>query len=296
MNNFSHPSNIICQDSHLENNYPQYLGGVRMVGFLNSRQRFIWIIASIAIFFAIFTPFASAILENTDIPQSTGPLNKDNPEDIAFLKTHTAYVGVMQQARMNGVIGYIDRITEGTGTTNLRWIQEDYLAAASSIPLLYTSDEITAARDEMKAQSLRFLDETNIQMATFNGKDVNLKANISESEADAETFFERTHDSLWLMKGSARLAAFNASAEKRSALLLTLAGKGVDITEIRKLSEQIDAKRSDMQEIVVKHQEGAVLSLNSGIARLNNEFRSSIVDAVKKHEVQLSAAALLTMK
>lgn len=267
-----------------------------MVGFLNSRQRLVWILACIAISFAIFTPVASAIPDNTDIPPSTGPLNKDSPEDIALLKTHTAYVGVMQQARMNGVIGYIDRITEGTGTTNLRWIQEDYLAAASSIPLLYTSDEITAARDEMKTHSLRFFDETNIQMATFNGNDVDLKANIRESEADAETSFERIPASLWLIKGSARLAAFNSSAEKRAALVLTLAGRGVDTTEIRKISEQIDAKRSDMQEIVVKHQEGAVLSLNSGIARLNSEFRSSIVDAVKKHEIQLSATAMLTMK
>ncbi|MEI8331590.1 MAG: hypothetical protein WCF90_08095 [Methanomicrobiales archaeon] len=36
--------------------------------------------------------------------------------------------------------------------------------------------------------------------------------------------------------------------------------------------------------------------MNSGIARLNNEFRSSIEDMVKKPGIQISAAAILTMK
>ncbi|MEI8331589.1 MAG: hypothetical protein WCF90_08090 [Methanomicrobiales archaeon] len=93
-------------------------------------------------------------------------------------------------------------------------------------------------------------------MDTSNGNDTNLKSNIRESETNAETSFELTPDSLGLIKGSTRLTAFNNCAEKRLAFLLTLAGKGVDTTAIRKLSEQNDAKRSDMQLIVVNHQEG----------------------------------------
>jgi hypothetical protein len=250
----------------------------------------------LAISFMFITPVASALVDTTDIPHSTGPLDKDNPEQISVLKSHTAYVGVMQEARMNGVIGYIDRISGGVGSTNLRWIQDDYLAAASSTPLLYTSDEITATREEMRAQSIRFLDETKTQMATFNGSDADLRASASETEADAETTFARMPDSVWLMKGSARLTAFNTSAKERAALLLTLTSKGVDTTEIRKLSDQIDARRTDLQVVVVKHQDGAILSLNSGIARLNNQFRSTVDDALKNHEIQLKTTAMLATK
>ncbi|MDO9324782.1 MAG: hypothetical protein Q7T80_07465 [Methanoregula sp.] len=250
----------------------------------------------LAVAFVFFTPVASALLENADIPHSTGPLDKDKPEEISLLKSHTAYVGVMQQARMNGVIGYIDRISDGTGTANLQWIQEDYIAAASSIPLLYTSDEITVAREEMQTQSLRFFEETNIQMAAFNGTDTDMRASTSVTESDAETTFARMPDSVWLMKGSARLAAFNTSAEKRAALLLTLTRKGVDITKIREISDQIDARRTDLQVIVVKNQNGAIISLNSGIARLNNQFRNTVDEALINHEIQLKTTAMLAMK
>jgi hypothetical protein len=258
--------------------------------------RFVWMMVWLMFSLAMTAPVVSALVDKTDIPASTGPLNKDSPELISVLKTHTAYVGVMQQARMNGVIEYIDRISDGAGTTNLRWIQDDYLAAASSISLLYTSDEITAAREEMRAQSIRFSDETKTQMAAFNGNDADLKASTNETQADAEDNFSRMPGSTWLKKGSARLAAFNTSAEKRVALLLTLSKKGADITEASKLSDQIDAKRIELQEVVVKNKNGAVLSLNSGIARLNSQFRTTVDESLKNREIQLQAAALMAMK
>lgn len=259
-------------------------------------QRFVWVMVLLAISFLIIAPAASALTEIADIPHSTGPLDRDSPERISVLKSHTAYVGVMQQARMNGVIGYIDRISDGAGSINLRWIQDDYLAAASSIPLLYTSDEITSSREEMRAQSIKFLDETKTQMAAFNGSDADMRASASETEADAEIAFVRMPDSVWLIKGSARLAAFNASAEKRATLLLTLARQGVDITEISRLSDQIEAKRSELQVVLVKNQDGAILSVNSGLVRLNSQFRTTVDEAVKNREIQLKAAAILAMK
>jgi len=259
-------------------------------------QRFVWMMVLVVISLAIISPVASALVENMDIPSSTGPLDKDNPEQISVLKSHTAYVGFMQQARMDGVIGYIDRISDGAGSTNLRWIQDDYLAAASSIPLLYTSDEITSAREEMRAQSIKFLDETKIQMAVFNGSDADLRSSTNETQLDAENNFSLVPGSVWLKKGSARLAAFNTSAEKRANLVITLARNGVDITDVQELSDQIDAKRIDLQEIVVKNQNGAILSLNSGIARLNTQFRSTVDEALKNREIQLKATAMLAMK
>ncbi len=263
--------------------------------FLNV-QRFIWMGVLLAVSFVFFTPVVSALVDTSDIPHSTGPLDRNSPEELSLLKSHTAYVGVMQQARMNGVIGYIDQISDGAGTANLQWIQEDYLTAVSSIPLLYTSDEITAAREEMRVQSIRFFEETNIQMAAFNGTTTGLRASTKETEADAETAFARMPGSVWLIKGSARLAAFNTSAEKRAALLLTLTRKGVDITQIREISNQIEARRTDLQIIVVKHQDGAVLTLNSSIARLNDQFRNTVDEALKNHDIQLKTAAMLAMK
>ena len=78
----------------------------------------------------------------TTIPVSTDPLAQDNPELISCLKTHVAYVSQTQDARMEGVISYIDTISNGQGSGNLRDIREDYLTVASSIPLMQTADDI----------------------------------------------------------------------------------------------------------------------------------------------------------
>jgi hypothetical protein len=102
--------------------------------------------------------------------------------------------------------------------------------------------------------------------------------------------------SVWLRQGSARLAAFNTSAEKRMAILLTLTRMGADINEASKISDQIDAKRTELQDVVVKNKNGAVLSLNSGIAKLNNQFRTTVDESQKNRQIQLKSAALLAMK
>jgi len=296
MNNFSYPSNIICQESHLVNNNPKR-GFVGVVGVFMKGQRYTGMIIMLVFLLALISPVAGLVDGRyTEIPSSTGPLDKDNPELISILKTHTAYVGVMQQARMDGVISYIDRISNGAGSINLRWIQDDYLTAASSISLLYTSDEITAAREEMRAQSIRFSDETKAQIVAFNGSDAELRVSTNATEADAETSFVRMPDAIWLEKGSARLTAFNTSAEKRENLLLTLSRRGVDITDAKMLSDQIDARRTELQDVVINKKNSAVLSLNGVISKLNNQFRSSVDDALKNHEIQLKAAALMAMK
>ena len=252
----------------------------------------VWLVFTLA----IISPVSSAIVVGTYVPPSSGPLEKDNPEVISVLKTHTAYVGIIQQARMDGVIAYIDQISEGAGTTNLRWIQDDYIAAVSSIPLLYTSDEITAVREEMRSQSIRFSDETKTQISVFNGNNTELRARTSVTETEAEVTFNNMPDSVWLMKGSARLAAFNISAEKRAALLLSLARKGVDVTDARNISEQIDAMRTELQAAVVYNKEGVILTLNSGIGKLNSQFRSIVDESLKNREIQIKAAEIMAMK
>ena len=231
--------------------------------------------------------------DNTDIPPSTGPLDKDNPELISVLKTHTAYVGVMQQARMNGVIAYIDRISDGAGTTNLRWIQDDYLAAASSISLLYTSDEITAAREEMRAQSIRFSDETKTQMAAFNGNDADLRVSTNATEADAETTFVRMPDSIMAEKRQRTTGSLQHQRRETCGSPSTLLRGRVWIS-LKPVNFPTRSMPSEpsCRIVVVKNKNGAVLSLNSGIAKLNSQFRTTVDESLKNREIQLKAAAI----
>lgn len=100
----------------------------------------------------VIAPMVRAIPDNTAQSGSQNTIIHDNAELLSSLKMHAAYIGKMQQARMDGVIQYIDRISEGTGCVHLQQIQEDYLMAAFSIPIMRTVDEINTAREEMRQQ------------------------------------------------------------------------------------------------------------------------------------------------
>src|SRR5512136_744928 len=116
------------------------------VGFVSMLEIFCAFLCLLCVV-SIIVPFASALPENAALSGNQNLIIQDNAELLSSLKTHVAYVGRLQQARMDGVIQYVDGISEGTGTATLRQIREDYLVAAFSIPVMRTVDEINAARD-----------------------------------------------------------------------------------------------------------------------------------------------------
>lgn len=105
----------------------------------------------------LFVPLAGAVTQSTDQSGIQSYTNQDSAELISPLKIHIAYVGKTQQARMDGVINYIDKISGGTGTAGLRQIQEDYLTSAFPVPVMRTVEEITEAREEMRHQSILWM-------------------------------------------------------------------------------------------------------------------------------------------
>ena len=60
----------------------------------------------------LFVPMVGAVTESTGQSSSQNYLNQDSAELLSPLKMHVAYVGKTQQARMDGVITYIDKISE----------------------------------------------------------------------------------------------------------------------------------------------------------------------------------------
>ncbi len=163
---------------------------------------------------------------------SSGSLNsqdylaKDDPQIIAALKSHIVYLGASQQARMDGVIRYAYTISNGTGIDELQWIQEDYLTAASSIPLMYTADEINTARIEMQDQSILFADETANQLVQFNGNVDSMRGFVNESMQGLDESFNDPNHTPWLTTARARLTTFNESANDRNATLDALRASG----------------------------------------------------------------------
>src|SRR5512145_150590 len=125
----------------------------------------------------------------------------------------------MQDARMQGVISYVDSISDGQGSGNLRDIRQDYLTVASSIPVMQAADDIEEARVELQRQSRLFSEETKTQIVYFNGSTDTLRVQATASVQIMEDSVTSLRESLWLAKDTARLTVFNKEADERAAVI-----------------------------------------------------------------------------
>jgi hypothetical protein len=245
---------------------------------------------------SVIAPIVSALPDNTALSGSQNSIIRDNAELLSPLKMHVAYIGKMQDARMDGVIQYIDRISDGTGSAHLQQIQEDYLMAAFSIPVMRTVDEIDMAREEMRQQSILFADETNAQIVMFNGTTDEMRANANSNMHIIEGSFNSIMYSSWLASETTRLTVFNQSSERRTAVLDKLSTQGLDISEARNLSDQIDAQHSELENALLQNRDGALLSITSGLKQLNQQFRNSIEGYQTNAIIQMKTTDMMAMK
>ena len=236
------------------------------------------------------------MLQQVQFPgQHRADISPDNPELISAEKTHVAFLGEDQQARMDGVIQYIDAISGGRGSYNLRMMQEDYMVTASSIPFMHTADEIDAAREDMRDETQLFSEETKAQMGTFNGSTNTMRQCASASMRVVEGSFTTVKDSLWLARDTARLTVFNTYSEKRDELLVELNAQGIDTSLAENITSQIDAQRSGLESALSKKQVGAIQIVNSGLKALNCQFRDSVQSYRTDLKMQLDKAAILAI-
>jgi len=240
---------------------------------------------------ALFVPVASAFGEN--LPQ---PLAENSPAIISALKNHIVYVGESQEARMKGIIRYVDVISNGAGNIDLEWIQEDYLTQASSIPLMYTAREINDAREEMGKQSLNFANAAQDQVVFFNGNFNTMKDYVNDSMIALSDSFVPAKDPSWLARSGARLAVFNASSFERNTTISDLARQGIDVTKAREISDQIDAQRTNLENALAHRKNVTIQSVNSDIKFLNQQFRNAVLDYRAQLQIKISVAAVSAMK
>jgi ribosomal protein L13E len=227
--------------------------------------------------FLVLVPAACAIVENREIPASIDPPERDSPANIAALKQHAAYIGGSQQARMDGVIAYIETLGGSDNSERLRRVQNDYMAAAASIPAVGTADQIGDLRDEMRVQSGRFEEETHARLLFLNGTAEGVQEYVNISLTAFDLSMKDMTDPFWLSKTSARLVVFDHESRERNFTMRNLAEAGVDVRDARALAGGIDEMRPKFEAVVQQNNRyGTIFSLNSEVKSLNQKYRNTI--------------------
>ena len=105
-------------------------------------------------------------------------------------------------------------------------IEEDYLATATSIPLMGTVDEIDAARSNMGDLTRQFSEETKTQMQIFNGSTEDMRSSINDSIASVGESVDGVKGYAWLAGDAARLQVFDLAVMNQNELLASLSQPG----------------------------------------------------------------------
>jgi len=182
------------------------------------------------------------------------------------------------------------------GSARLYQIQEDYLIAALSIPVLRSADEINTAREEMRHQSILFADETNAKLVMFNGTTDEMRVNANASMRVIEESFNGIMYSSWLSSEATRLTLFNESYKRRTATLEMLSSNGLDVSEARNLSDQIDAQHAELEDALLQNRDGASVSITSGLKQLNQQFRNLVEGYQTDAQIQMKKTEIMSMK
>jgi len=293
--NPGYPANIICPEPHVRLLVRGTDRGICLHGGICMNHRRMVCLLLLFSFLALLAVPVVASVDPDTIPASRDPLAENNPEMIAAQKTHVAYVSQTQQARMDGVIAYIDRISGGNGTMNLRNIEDDYLDIASSIPVMQTSDDITAAREDLRTQTQLFSEETKARLIQFNGNSTDMRGAATASVQSMENSISTLRASLWLARETARITVFNRESQERSALLSTIGQAGIDTTSARNISDQIDIRRSAVQKALADNSTQSLKETNSGLKALNHQFREAIQTCRDDLRLQMNQAAVLAL-
>jgi hypothetical protein len=244
----------------------------------------------------LLVPIVSAAVDSDTIPRSTDPNAEDRPEALAMLKTHIAYLGESQDARMDGTIQYIDRISNETGAVTLKEIHDDYLVTASSVPLMQTAAEIAEARESLNTRARQFSDETKTRMMQFNGSSTAQRASVRES-SNASAYARSINDTsvLSLSNESARLALFIRESNDRTLLLRSLGKQGINTTLAQNLSQQIDAQRSNLTAALTSHSSASLKITNAAIRDLTLEFRKNVADSRAALQIEMKRDAMMAI-
>lgn len=238
---------------------------------------------------------ASALVNTNPIPASKDPNHADRPEIINSLKSHVAYVCELQDARMSGTIRYIGNISNANGTRTLDQIRDDYLATASSIPLLKTNDEIVKARDSLHTYTAKFSDEVKTQMVLYNGNSSTLLLYTRAAVNGADAAILRSNGTLWLADASARLDVFNRDSMKRMLEIGGLRNRSIEVTKIQNLSEQIDAQRPALVQALTSRSVVNLKAANEKIRMLTKEYRDAVAAARSAWEIRAKRDAMMAM-
>jgi predicted nucleic-acid-binding protein len=201
----------------------------------------------------------------------------DIGEHVALAKAVVAYWSTLEEARMDGVIGYITGISAGAGAGMLPDLRAEFAGTADSVPGMTTMEEIKTAREKMKGTLQEFRAGTANLMKQYNGDVSALKAAVNASVESQADILAALRAAVWEARGTHRMDTFDRHVARAEEILAKLSARGVDVTAAQAALDTVKADRPALESAFAS---GDKAALKTALEQVKKDW-AAFMDALK---------------
>ncbi len=169
-------------------------------------------------------------------------------KQVEIRQAHLTWIATMLEVSMEATIGYIDEISEGTGTSELSSLLGDFRDQIKKTEELTTHVALDDAIIQLTQIIGDFRSETLKQMNEHDGDGLQLLDRIITALDDNKDELDNLEDEYWETRKNNALEVFDIYVDSAQDILDILEDEGYDIIEAQKKLNEIKNKRGDLGE------------------------------------------------
>ena len=194
-------------------------------------------------------------------------------KQVEMRQAHLEWTSEIQKASMEATIEYIEEASENQGAGELPQILEEFNAKRDEAMGLTTHIALNNAIRQLQGITKDFRIENQRLIREYNVKRIQLLARITVALAENEENINDLKDKQWEKKKEIKLEIFDKRVERAQGVLNLLEEKSYDITEAQAKLDDINAKRTDLEEALDSRVNLSVVAVEHEILELSKELR-----------------------
>jgi hypothetical protein len=180
--------------------------------------------------------------------------------ELAIRQAHLSWVSESTAVQMNAAITFIGTLYS-TDTTEMNRIYQDYRVTEKRISTITSKDDLKLLIQDLQEVTIRFRNETGIQLVNGQGKQPDLKVALDESIA-GNPYIENKKKAYWDLRANLQMNDLTTRIKLARTVLNDLNAKGYDTAGAQRILDVIASKEPVLKDALVSKSDTNAQSAN----------------------------------
>ena len=199
-------------------------------------------------------------------------------KQLEIRQAHLKWITAILDVSMEATVEYIDEISEGTGTSELSSLLDDFRDQTGKIETLTTHVALNNAIRQLGDILRDFRLETREQMKEHDGKDWMLLTRIVLALDENKEKLDNLEDEYWEIREKNSLEILDIYVDWAQDILDILEDNGYDTAEAQEKLDEIKDQRDDLEDALKDRDRIEILQIHLEIIDLSMELSQIVRD------------------